>query len=54
MHDIGKVAIPDAVLNKPAKLTEDEFMIMERHAQPPCEAGAVRFRIDRNSVALLL
>jgi response regulator RpfG family c-di-GMP phosphodiesterase len=33
MHDIGKVAIPDAVLNKPAKLTEAEFMIMEQHAQ---------------------
>jgi len=33
MHDIGKVAIPDAVLNKPAKLTEDEFMIMEQHAR---------------------
>lgn len=33
MHDIGKVAIPDAVLNKPGKLTEDEFIIMEQHTQ---------------------
>ncbi len=33
MYDIGKVAIPDAVLNKPAKLTDDEFIIMEKHAQ---------------------
>jgi len=33
MHDIGKVAIPDAILNKPGKLTEDEYIIMEGHAQ---------------------
>ena len=33
MHDIGKIAIPDAILNKPAKLTEDEYMIMEGHAK---------------------
>ncbi len=33
MHDIGKVGIPDAILNKPAKLTEDEFKIMQRHAE---------------------
>ena len=33
MHDIGKVAIPDAILNKPGKLTEDEFIIMEQHAK---------------------
>lgn len=31
MHDIGKVAIPDAVLKKPGKLTDDEFDIMKSH-----------------------
>jgi HD-GYP domain-containing protein (c-di-GMP phosphodiesterase class II) len=31
MHDIGKVAIPDAVLKKPGKLTEEEFSIMKSH-----------------------
>jgi HD-GYP domain-containing protein (c-di-GMP phosphodiesterase class II) len=31
MHDIGKVAIPDAVLKKPGKLTEEEFEIMKSH-----------------------
>lgn len=31
MHDIGKVAIPDSVLNKPGKLTEDEFDLMKSH-----------------------
>ncbi len=33
MHDIGKVAIPDAILNKPARLTPEERMVMERHAE---------------------
>jgi response regulator RpfG family c-di-GMP phosphodiesterase len=32
MHDIGKIAIPDAILNKPAKLTEDEFAIIQQHS----------------------
>ncbi len=31
MHDIGKVAIPDHILNKPGKLTEEEFAIMQKH-----------------------
>ncbi len=33
MHDIGKVAIPDAILHKPGKLTTKEFDIMKKHAQ---------------------
>ncbi|MGH9310448.1 MAG: HD-GYP domain-containing protein [Vicinamibacterales bacterium] len=31
MHDIGKVRTPKEVLNKPDKLTDDEFTIMRRH-----------------------
>jgi len=31
LHDIGKVAIPDAILLKPARLTADEFAVMEKH-----------------------
>ncbi|GGI45509.1 hypothetical protein GCM10008018_12520 [Paenibacillus marchantiophytorum] len=31
MHDIGKVGIPDSILNKPGKLTDDEFKIMQNH-----------------------
>jgi len=31
MHDIGKVKTPLEVLNKPGKLTDDEFTIMKRH-----------------------
>ena len=33
MHDIGKVGIPDAILNAPRKLTLDEFKIMKTHAE---------------------
>lgn len=32
MHDIGKVAISDAILQKPGKLTDEEFTIMKQHA----------------------
>lgn len=31
LHDIGKIGIPDAVLNKPAKLTNEEYEIMKSH-----------------------
>ena len=32
MHDIGKIAVPDVVLQKPGRLTEEEFMIIKQHA----------------------
>lgn len=31
LHDIGKIGIPDRVLNKPAKLTDEEYAIMKSH-----------------------
>ena len=36
LHDIGKVGIPDAILCKPGKLTDEEFAIMRNH----CGNGA--------------
>jgi HD-GYP domain-containing protein (c-di-GMP phosphodiesterase class II) len=36
LHDIGKVGVPDAILKKKGRLTEDEFAIMKKH----CEYGA--------------
>ncbi len=32
LHDVGKIGIPDAVLNKPGKLTAEEYEIMKQHA----------------------
>lgn len=32
MHDIGKIKVPDAILNKPGRLTDGEFEIMKKHA----------------------
>nr|NJM01261.1 DUF3369 domain-containing protein [Desulfobacula sp.] len=33
MHDVGKIGVPEAVLNKAGKLTETEFDIIKKHAQ---------------------
>lgn len=33
MHDLGKIAIPDAVLNKPGRFTDEERKIMNTHAE---------------------
>lgn len=41
-HDIGKVGIPDSILNKPGRLDEEELAIMRRH----CEIG---YRIAKAS-----
>ena len=33
MHDIGKIGIPDRILNKPGRFTEKEFEVMKAHAE---------------------
>jgi putative two-component system response regulator len=33
MHDIGKIGIPDSIMLKPGKLTEEEFSIMKKHPE---------------------
>ena len=40
MHDLGKIAVDDAVLRKPGKFTPEEFEIMKKHAE--AGAGIVR------------
>jgi putative nucleotidyltransferase with HDIG domain len=32
LHDTGKIAVPEAILNKPGPLTPDEYAVMKRHA----------------------
>ena len=45
LHDVGKIGIPDAVLNKPGKLTSEEYEIIKEHA-------AIGARIVQNVAAL--
>ena len=35
LHDVGKALTPNKILNKPGKLTDDEFIIMRQHAVDP-------------------
>ena len=37
MHDIGKIGIPDAILNKPARLTDEEYAVMKSHTNRGAE-----------------
>lgn len=37
LHDIGKIGIPDSILLKPAKLTDEEFELMKTHTQKGTE-----------------
>lgn len=37
MHDVGKIAIPDNVLLKPGRLTDEEFELMKLHTVKGCE-----------------
>ena len=43
LHDIGKIGIPDFILNKPGKLTEDEYNMMKQH---PSVGGEILKDID--------
>lgn len=56
LHDIGKVGIPDHILLKPGKLTEDEWAIMKTHAKQGSDAieqaeRDIEMRLDFLSVA---
>lgn len=46
LHDIGKISIPDAILNKPGALTKEEFQVMKTHSERGCEILAKLDRMD--------
>lgn len=37
LHDVGKISIPDNILNKPGRLTNEEFEIMKQHTVKGCD-----------------
>lgn len=37
LHDVGKIAIPDSILNKPGRLTPEEFEVMKQHTVKGCD-----------------
>ena len=47
LHDVGKRAIPQEILNKPGRLTQEEFEVMKSHTTQGCD---LLERIDRKSV----
>lgn len=44
LHDVGKVSVPDAILQKPGKLTDEEWVVMREHAS---NGGAILRRAAR-------
>jgi putative two-component system response regulator len=46
LHDVGKISISDTILNKPGKLTDEEFAIMKTH--PTIGVDAIK-RIEQNA-----
>jgi HD-GYP domain-containing protein (c-di-GMP phosphodiesterase class II) len=51
LHDVGKIGVRDAILNKPDKLTADEFEEMRRH---PAHGAAILSNIQSQKVVSLL
>jgi len=49
LHDIGKIAIPDSILNKPGRLTTEEYTIMKTHTTLGQEAIMKAERLNHSS-----
>ena len=50
MHDIGKIAIPDSIILKPAKLTQDEFELIKSHTTKGAEIIQQRVRLNDRAI----
>ena len=50
LHDIGKIAIPDSIILKPAKLTPDEFEVIKSHTTMGAEI--IQHRVHLNDRAI--
>lgn len=53
MHDVGKIGIPDALLNKPGRYTDEEFEQMKRHANIGFDILKNSRRLPLRSAALI-
>jgi HD-GYP domain-containing protein (c-di-GMP phosphodiesterase class II) len=51
LHDVGKIGVPDAILNKPGKLTDDEFRQMRLH---PLHGARILSQIQSERVVNIL
>lgn len=51
LHDVGKIGVPDAILNKPGKLTDAEFQEMRKH---PLHGARILANIQSQKVVNLL
>lgn len=51
LHDVGKIAVPDAILNKAGRLTDDEFEAMKQH---PTHGARILGNIQAPSVLAVL
>jgi len=55
IHDIGKVAIPDSILLKPSKLTEEEFELIKTHPQKGLEVlSPMKHRLSKEVQGVIL
>lgn len=50
LHDIGKIAIPDSIILKPAKLTKDEFELIKSHTTKGSEIIQHRVRLNDRAI----
>lgn len=50
LHDIGKIAIPDSIILKPAKLTKDEFELIKSHTTKDAEIIQHRVRLNDRAI----